>query len=254
MPDTDTQTNSSPSSSVEAPQLEVQLAVSSPGGKAQKILSFDDKGQIIIRDDITLQEWHEGLRGFKSLNDHYKESLSKYIAFGKLKFGQGAVDASLGQLEFDMPTVRAALDIGTIPLELRHESLTADHYVVLARADVTPKKRAHWAKVAVTQKLTPQQLKSSIDHGEVVSSAVSDKNTHGVVSIHGLSQEFDIWLRRVKGLPGILKMQPEAIEDIVRELAPMAKLHHDLVNRKSFVPKSKSKKRAVKKKPAKKKK
>ena len=50
----------------------------------------------------------------------------------------------------------------------------------------------------------------------------------GVITIQGLRQSFDIWKRRVGGLDGILKMDPEYQQDILVELQAFAMLHHDI--------------------------
>jgi len=50
----------------------------------------------------------------------------------------------------------------------------------------------------------------------------------GVLTIHGMRQDFDIWKRRVGGLNGILKMDRECQQDILVELQAFARLHHDI--------------------------
>jgi hypothetical protein len=50
----------------------------------------------------------------------------------------------------------------------------------------------------------------------------------GVITVQGLRQSFDIWKRRVGGLDGILKMEPECQRDILVELQAFARLHDDI--------------------------
>ena len=54
------------------------------------------------------------------------------------------------------------------------------------------------------------------------------KLTTGVITIQGIRQEFDIWLRRVGGIDGILKMGPECSKDIATELRAIARLYWQL--------------------------
>ena len=54
------------------------------------------------------------------------------------------------------------------------------------------------------------------------------KTNAGVITIHGIRQSFDIWKRRVGGLNGILKMDPERQQDILVELQALARLYHDI--------------------------
>ena len=53
--------------------------------------------------------------------------------------------------------------------------------------------------------------------------------THGITTIHGIRMEFDIWLRRVGRLEGILKMDRQSRDDIVGELRAIAELHRALL-------------------------
>jgi hypothetical protein len=47
----------------------------------------------------------------------------------------------------------------------------------------------------------------------------------GVITVQGIRMEFDLWLRRVGGLDGILKMESEVLQDLVVEIQPIARLH-----------------------------
>jgi excisionase family DNA binding protein len=51
------------------------------------------------------------------------------------------------------------------------------------------------------------------------------KLASGVITIQGIRMEFDLWLRRVGGLDGILKMESEVLQDLVVEIQPIARLH-----------------------------
>jgi hypothetical protein len=53
----------------------------------------------------------------------------------------------------------------------------------------------------------------------------------GIITIQGIRQEFDIWLRRVGRLDGILGMPPEDQQDILSEIRPIARLYSQLAKR-----------------------
>jgi len=55
------------------------------------------------------------------------------------------------------------------------------------------------------------------------------KKTTGVITIQGIRQEFDIWFRRAGRLDGILKIESEYLEDIIREIQPIARLHSRII-------------------------
>jgi len=251
MPDTNTSTDSdqnpqTPDSSggVKLEQTELQLAIIDPGRETTEAAFRLTKTGIVIRDDLTEEEWKDGLKLFYWAQHSLKLGFSQYISFGKAK-GYKVNDA-LAQLEFDMPTVKIALDLATVPIEMQHENLTAEHYLVLARADDLSKpKKMKWAKIASEQNLTPPQLKASIAAGEVVSTATARQQSHGIIGIHGISQEFDIWFRRVGELDGIMKMDKEHQDEILGEIEPIAKLYDQI---KAGKPAKKTAKKAAKKK------
>ena len=55
------------------------------------------------------------------------------------------------------------------------------------------------------------------------------KGNVGVITIQGMRQSFEIWKRRVGGLEGILKMDPQRQQDILIELQAFARLYHDIL-------------------------
>jgi hypothetical protein len=53
----------------------------------------------------------------------------------------------------------------------------------------------------------------------------------GIISVHGLYFEFQIWLRRVGGADGIMTMQRDEIQEILGEIRPVVALYHELTQR-----------------------
>lgn len=230
MPDTQDQTTepqSSPTSLIQ-PELQFVIYPRGPLASATEIpppFTLTRTG-IIIPDDLTENNWRDGLKLFKWAQTSLKLGFASYIAYGTAKFGRDKVSAALGQLEFDMPTVTQAMDINTVPDEIRYDNLTADHYIVLARSsDLTKAKKADWSRIASEQNLTPPQLKASIAAGEVVSVSVTRQQQHGIIGIHGIRQELDIWLNRVGGIDGILKMDQAHQDEILGEIERFADLY-----------------------------
>lgn len=216
---------------VEVLPKEFRLSISSGNETATQHLGFSlTPTGVELDESQTPAQYRAGLSFFKFAQDRIKISFSEYVRLGKLKHGREVVEAGLQQLEFDMPSVKAAVDIASVPPELRNEFLTAEHYVVLARADITPKQRVKWARVATEQHLAPAQLKASIAAGEVVPKSVADKNTHGIINIQGLRAEYDIWYRRVGEFEGIRAMDVKCQQEIISELSEIAFLHARLTN------------------------
>lgn len=240
-----------------APDLELFLATGDPVNPQPAFLGFTitvDNGYVVTDENMTFETWERGMRALHTLEGAVELAKARHMAFGVAKFGRDKVDACFGQLELPLTDVKRALDISTIPPEIKYRNLDADHYVVLARAELTPTKLKHWAKVASLQALTPSILKASIAAGEVVSSATAAQQQHGIVSLKGVRQEFDIWLNRVGGIRGIYSMdkkEPGSIQDIIEDLEPFAELYSALVGGRNESERKTSKAKATKK-PAKK--
>lgn len=218
-------------------------------GKSTPFKAFDmTKTGIVIQDDLSEDQWKEGLKYFKLAKTAIEVGLADYLSYGRAKYGVKVVDAALQQLEFDMPTVTRAIDISTIPIEMRHDNLTAEHYLILARAnDLSKSGRNKWARTASEQNLTPSILKASIAAGEVVSASQASQQQHGIVNIHAIRQDFDIWMRRIKGVKGILKLGEEHRKEIMGEIAPIVDLYNKLSVATSSAPEKKKTKAAKKK-------
>ena len=54
------------------------------------------------------------------------------------------------------------------------------------------------------------------------------KTDREVITIRGFRRRFDVWLNRVGGVKGILKMDDELRREILGELRPFARLHQNI--------------------------
>lgn len=212
------------------PIRQLSLSIENNGGGYADIFTFAEDG-IVIRDNLSWEEYQNGLRFFKGASEKIKLGFSQYTAYGNAKFGDKMVQAAFAQLEFNMPDVKEAVLIASVPMEIRHPNLTCAHYSVLAKAKLTKPQLKKWAKVAVAQQLEPSTLKASIEAGEVVPKAVAQQRTHGLLTVNGIKGEFDIWLTRVGGIEGIREMETKeegAIKSIIDLLQPIADLVAEL--------------------------
>lgn len=227
----------------EAPQLELCIINPTSGYRCEGITLT--KAGLTVREDMTYEEWREGLGGLKWMSDHIKLAKADYIAWGKIKFGDELVNTALIQLEFSLPEMKQVLNINAVPMELRHDNLNADHYIVLGQAKLNKRETKRWADLASVQQLSPADLKKSIVAGEVRTGA-TPRDTQGIITVNGIRVEFEAWLAKVKGVEGILAMEKAAITDILKELQPMATLYQQIIKGISS-PKKATKKPAKKK-------
>ncbi len=183
---------------------------------------------LILADDTTYEQWFEGLKAIKWYKDKLAIGFADYLAWGRNKFGPEKVDVAIEQLEFELSYVKAADLINMMPEEMRYSNLTGDHYVELAKSDLPAKKKLQWARVASEQDLSPSQLKLSMIEGEVVDRAVARQLNSGIITVQGIRGEFDMWVRRVGGLEGILAMEHASRLEILGELQPIVELAQGL--------------------------
>lgn len=185
-----------------------------------------------IPEDLVFEEWFALLDSIKWHREKLTIALADVIEFGNKHFSAQKVSESLEQLEFELPFVKSAIAVNTIPIEMRHPELTSDHYIELSKADLTKKEKSKWAEIAAKLRLSPTQLRISIAAGEVVDTAAARALSTGVITIPGIRQEFDVWLHRVGGLDGVKKMESDTKQEIFEELEPILefalKLEEDL--------------------------
>lgn len=194
---------------------QIELAV--VRGETSGVFGFTDTA-LVLSDDMSFIQWQEVLRTIKWIKRKAAIGLADCIVFGIKKWGADKVDQALEQLEFEATIVKAAVAIKSIPSELRFENLDPDHYVELAKAGLPKAKAIRWARIASEQHLTATQLRFSIVENEVVDKASAKALQHGVITVQGIRQHFDIWLHRVGGLNGIMKMDEDHQQEIMGEL------------------------------------
>lgn len=183
---------------------DLTIAIGRAGHKPSKAFQILD-GKLILSDDMDWAEYVNGMSFFKRLTDDLKLYRSQYVAFGHLKFGKDKVNNCMAQLEFELEDVRKDIEVASIPDEVRQDGLKAEHYTTLARSGLKKPQMAKWAKIAAEKNLTPGQLKASIATGEVVTESQARAQNSGILSLHGIAMELEIWLRRAGGLDELRK-------------------------------------------------
>ncbi len=195
-------------------QLSAELAVTL-GPESGKV-TLSETG-LAFADDCSIEQWREVVKVIKMAKTKLNLWLGDAYSFATTKWGQETADAELGQFELNLSDVRAAIAINTVPRELRYANLSSEHYIELSKAP-DKKKQIKWARIASEQNLTPTQLRFSIIENEVVDMAAAKQLKSGVVTIQGIRQSFDVWLRKVGGIDGVQGMEKDHQEEILNEL------------------------------------
>lgn len=213
----DTQTTETALMATNNKHIELQIV----HGETSGLLKISRDGSVELSDDVSYEQWCEMLAAARIIYNKSAVVIADLIAFGLAKWDKVKVDTALEQLEFEAIMVKSAIAISTVPKALRHENLDPDHYVELAKSGLARKDQAKWAKIASDQHLTPSQLRYSIVEGEVVDRAAAKQQQTGVLTIQGIRQQFDVWLRRVHGLDGVKTMDADHKAEILDEIAPI---------------------------------
>jgi hypothetical protein len=183
---------------------------------------------IIIKPDLEFDDWRDGLKLFKWAQLNLKLSLADYLKYGEVKYGEIKAREAVEQLELPLSNITSAVAINTIPKQIRDLNLSAEHLVVLAKAGKTLKSTTEWAQKAAALSLTPAQLKESIKQGEVVDPEIAKKNQRGIITIHGIRMEAEIWLRRMGGLEGLKGLGVAEKEEIRNEISLFLQIQESL--------------------------
>lgn len=188
-------------------------------GETSGLVKINDRtGGVEFADDMSYEQWCEILRLAKIMRKKAAIAVADCIGWGIAKWGRKKVDEALEQLELEATLVKSSYMIASIPTELRFDNLEPDHYVELAKSGIPKPQKVRWARIASEQRLTPSQLRFSIIEGEVVDRAAAKAMQTGVLTIQGVRQSFDVWLRRVGGIEGVIKMESDHKIEIMEEL------------------------------------
>ncbi|NBW01555.1 MAG: hypothetical protein EBR85_07610 [Betaproteobacteria bacterium] len=148
---------------------------------------------LVFEKALNIEQWKEVGRWLQSCRRAQTWLDADWLNYGKKSYDEGDLQEALDQLEFNFgPKTDALFALGTVPIEKRRPELTASHYLELQKLK-TAKDQDKWAKLAVAEKLTPNDLKRSIASGEVVRG--SDERSSGVWTLQAWVTEFEIWKR-----------------------------------------------------------
>jgi hypothetical protein len=177
---------------------------------------------------MSFDQWREALRTWQRATAIFHIGLADIIHYGKQEFGEGKVDETLELFGFDMADVLKAHAIDQLSLDIRDVNLTGEHYYVLAKSLPNAKKeQGRWAAIATKEKLTPGELKASIEKGKVIRQSERENtrgSDSGVPNIEGLSLVFQRWEKQAGGEEKILAQPLEWKQKLLHELHPIVEL------------------------------
>lgn len=178
-----------------------------------------------IEGKLSFEEWQRAVFMWKKIFSTFHVGFSDIVTYGRKEFGDNEVDQTLEAFHFDMADILKSYAIGQLPLDLRDESLTGEHYYILARQlPNATKEQGRWAAIAKKEHLTPIELKRSIEKGDVVKQKDIERESgqnSGIPNIEGLAMTFQRWMKQAGGEQKILDQPPEWKEHFLEEVEPI---------------------------------
>lgn len=174
---------------------------------------------LVFEKALNVEQWKEVGRWLQSTRRAQTWLDADWLSYGQQNFDQDEVTEAVDQLEFNFgPKTEAFLALGAVPIERRRPGLTAAHYLELQKLR-TVKEQDKWAKLAEAEKLTPNDLKRSIQAGEVTRG--SDERNSGMWTPVGWDSELKIQQRK---FPDGWEQDREFLEQLAQQIPTAKKL------------------------------
>lgn len=177
-----------------------------------------------IRGTLDIQEWASLLRTLQTINGAYHCALADTLRYGRENFGDTQVATILEQEEFSFADVIKAQSIGQLTFDFRSaRPLTSEHYFILSSKLTSTAEQEQWAETATREKLSPLELKRSIEAGRLLRTAeieaTSGQGT-GINTIHGALFRIQQWQRSMGGTDRITALPPDQRSSLLQLLQP----------------------------------
>lgn len=189
-------------------------------------MRFSPQG-LAIEGEMTLEQWTEFLNTIHSIKSAYHCVLADHLNYGRDKFGIATIAIALEQAEFDLSDVLKAEAIGQLTLDFRAtHQLNSEHYFILSKLS-DDKERTKWAKLATKNRLTPLELKRSIEAGKILKTdEIQDASGQGsgIVTIQGALFKMQQWQVKMGGTEKILELSSEERLNLLNLLTPTIEL------------------------------
>jgi len=190
-------------------------------------IRFTPQG-LVIDGEMTIEQWTNFLNTIHSIKSAYHCVLADHLNYGREKFGIAAVAIALEQAEFELADVNKAEAIGQLTFDFRSTHLlNSEHYFILSQKLTEDKDRTRWAKIATKERLTPLELKRSIESGKVLKTAqIQDASGQGsgIVTIQGALFKMQQWHVKMGGTDQILQLPEEDRQNLLALLTPTIEL------------------------------
>jgi hypothetical protein len=104
----------------------------------------------------------------------------------------------------------------------REHQLCSEHYFILSKVPLAAE-RERWAAIAVNERLSPLELKRSIEAGKILRSGDINQSSgqgSGINTIQGACFKLQQWERQMGGTQKIIELPAEDLRKLLQILTP----------------------------------
>lgn len=119
-----------------------------------------------------------------------------WLRYGHANYEAEFVQSTLVQMEFDLKELERLELLGQVEPAHRHQELTPEHFLVVAKRVEDPKERETWLSTAQIEGLTPRELQASIRANEVIHIEM-EKRQVSLPSPYAARAEYRAWRKEL---------------------------------------------------------
>jgi hypothetical protein len=119
-----------------------------------------------------------------------------WLRYGHANYEAAFVQSTLVQMEFDLKELERLELLGQVEPAHRHQELTPEHFLVVAKRVEDPKERETWLSTAQIEGLTPRELQASIRANEVIHIEM-EKRQVSLPSPYAARAEYRAWRKEL---------------------------------------------------------
>lgn len=184
---------------------------------------------LTLHPEITKEESEQVFRTIAAIDASVDFLIGDWMLQHSERWGREDTERILTQLEFDFVRAIRAERVAKIPKQNRNPRLTAKHHHAVARTTDDPKEQQAWLQTAEEKNLSPDELARSVRKGSIVRNTERKAEFSSMaglpVSIEAVNLSFTRWLTYVEKNDPICDWDRRRLEDLSRELMPMAETY-----------------------------
>jgi hypothetical protein len=206
------------------------------------------RGALTFTRPPSQEEWEQIGRYVHAARGSSLRWMADWRMEGRRQFGDAIVEDTEKHLQLEFKDLKAAEALQALE-STRSESLSDEHHIAVSKslpapADGLEKARAEWQQkaqqwleIAEKEGLSPRELQKSIKAGQIVRDSKEEKprlnvddRSVGIVTIEGVSMQFNLWLKKVReedGFPG--GWDSRRLGMVLSLLEPMALAYRDVL-------------------------